>query len=145
MVRPGIYWLLQGEEETASPFAHDIFPKLALPDVSYWLEENGYFNAIKGQRFLVNNPSPELNHLVARLMDLGRESGFGSYIESRYMNKAFGEHKCPYINHVVKGQPYLAIGPNDDESNIHAPNESIPLATIGLSYNQFLHVISGHN
>lgn len=140
--RPGLVWLIQGEEEIASPFAHEAFPELKLPDVKFWLEETGYFNAEKGQRFLVKNASSDLDALQHELSEIGKAYGFTNYIEMRYLNKAFGEYKCPYLNHIVKEQPYIAIGPNDDLSNIHAPNESIPINTFNVSFEQFFNTIS---
>lgn len=50
---PGIFWLLQGEEEIGSPFAHEIFPQIALPEINIWFEETGYFDiATHRQRIL---------------------------------------------------------------------------------------------
>lgn len=140
--RPGLVWLLQGEEEIASPFAHEEFQRLKLPEVKFWLDETGYFSAERGQRFLVKNPSPVLETLLHELMETGKRHGFNNYIEERYLNKAFGEYRCPYLVHIVKGQPYIAIGPNDDTSNIHAPNESIPISTFQVSFEQFSQAIS---
>jgi cysteinylglycine-S-conjugate dipeptidase len=140
--RPGIVWLLQGEEEIGSPFAHAVFPTLALPSVKFWLEETGYFNAVQGQRFLFKNMNEQLLELVSRLQAIAEAHKFTHYGEVRYMNKAFGESKCPYLNHIVKSEPYLAIGPNDDSSNIHAPNESLPMNTFEVCYAQYLEVMS---
>lgn len=139
--RPGILWLFQGEEEVASPFAHEVFPTLELPVVKYWLEETGYFNAARGQRYLVMNPNADLENLLGSLKRISQQFGFEHYQENRYMNKAFGQHQCPYLNHIVRDHAYIAIGPNDDNSNIHAPNESLPLATMGVSYSQILEVM----
>lgn len=140
--RPGLIWLLQGEEEIASPFAHEAFPKIQLPEVKYWLEETGYFNTEKGQRILTKNTDSNLEILINEVSAIGKAQGFDNYVENRYMNKAFGEHQCPYLNHIVKSQPYLAIGPNDEFSNIHRPNESLPIYTFEVSFLQFIKAIS---
>ena len=47
-------------------------------------------------------------------------------VEQRYLNKANGAENCPYIKHIVRDLPYIAIGPNDVKTDIHSPNESIP-------------------
>ena len=37
---------------------------------------------------------------------------------------------------------YLAIGPNDDHTAIHSPNESLPVDTLVLSAEQFQAVLT---
>jgi acetylornithine deacetylase/succinyl-diaminopimelate desuccinylase-like protein len=31
------------------------------------------------------------------------------------------------LAHLLKGKPYISIGPNDDHSTVHGPNESISI------------------
>jgi acetylornithine deacetylase/succinyl-diaminopimelate desuccinylase-like protein len=138
---PGLFWVLQGEEEIGSPFAHQIFPDLERPDAVLWLEETGYFEGNGDQRFLVMNPDQRLDELIEKMGKLTEGDQRKSERANRYMNKAFGQNKCPYLNHFVKDNPYLGIGPNDDFTGVHAPNESIPLSTLDLSLRQFNFVL----
>ena len=108
--RPEIHWLFQGQEEIGSPFAHKEFPLLEIPKVDVWLEETGYFDlSTSRQRFLTLNEDSKLVKANA----------------------------CPFLTHILKDRPYLAIGPNDEYSKIHEPNESLSLPLIEKSFEQF--------
>lgn len=136
---PGIFWVLQGEEEIASPHAHLIFPKIETPKLSVWLEETGYFHKTSHrQRYLILNKNEQLIKLIERLSKFALNDGFNSYSEERPLNKAFGNNRCPFLQHFLKDTPYIAFGPNDEDSNIHRPNESLPIYSLDLSYKQFL-------
>ena len=65
---------------------------------------------------------------IARIIAF-QASAYFKKVTAHYLNKAFGQNKCPYLNHIVKDNPYLGIGPNDDFTGVHAPNESIPAIT----------------
>jgi hypothetical protein len=77
-------------------------------------------------------------HVMDTVTSLARAEGRDVRVFDRYLNKAFGEARCPCLTHLVKDAPYLAIGPNDTRTRIHAANESLPLGTIRLSRNQFV-------
>lgn len=134
---PGIVWLFQGEEEIGSPFAHQIFPILKFPEVRFWIEETGYFNNENEQRLLIHNPNEDIEKICLLLAEMSLKAQKSTYREVRFLNKAFGNNRCPFLNHIVKEQPYIAFGPNDDLTTIHAPNESIPENTLELSFVQF--------
>lgn len=134
---PGMFWLLQGEEEIGSPFAHEKFPQIQTPSTVFWLDETGYFNEEGSQRFLVMNADQRLDGLISQLAEIAHQDGRETYQADRYLNKAFGQNRCPYLNHIVRDQPYLGIGPNDDFTGVHAPNESIPISTLALCMDQF--------
>lgn len=138
---PGLLWIIQGEEEIGSPFAHQLFPHLDLPPVSLWIEETGYFEQDGTQRLLLRHPDPALASAVQVLSDLASADGRGQRVLDRYLNKAFGEARCPCLLHLVRGRPYVAIGPNDTRSRIHAADESLPLDTLDLSSRQFLRLL----
>lgn len=140
-VSPGLVWVIQGEEEIGSPFAHQIFPDLRLPSVTLWLEETGYFEQDGTQRLLLRRPTPLLHRALRALADLAAAEGREQRILDRYLNKAFGQARCPCLLHLVGDRPYLAIGPNDTSSRIHAPDESLPLDTLALSRVQFVRLL----
>ncbi|MDI1443602.1 M20/M25/M40 family metallo-hydrolase [Polyangium sp. 6x1] len=138
---PGLVWVLQGEEEIGSPWAHALFPTLDLPAVELWIEETGYFEEDGTQRLLARRIPPRLAPVLETIASLARAEAREIRVLDRYLNKAFGESRCPCLAHLVKDAPYLAIGPNDTRARIHAPNESLPLGTLPLASAQFIGVL----
>lgn len=138
---PSLVWVLQGEEEIGSPAAHAIYPELRLPSVSLWLEETGYFELDGRQRVLLRRPSPTTRSWVDAALSLASGAQRGFDLHDRYLNKAFGAHRCPFLTHLVGDATYLAIGPNDPRSRIHDVDESLPLHNLALSADQFIAVL----
>lgn len=138
---PSLVWVLQGEEEIGSPAAHAIYPELRLPPVSLWLEETGYFELDGRQRVLVRRPSPVTTAWVDAALELATAMQRGVELHDRYLNKAFGTHRCPFLTHLVGDATYLAICPNDPRSRIHEADESLPLHNLALSVDQLLAVL----
>jgi acetylornithine deacetylase/succinyl-diaminopimelate desuccinylase-like protein len=134
---PDLVMLLQGEEEIGSPAAHRIYPALDLPPVDLWLEETGYFELDGRQRLLVRRPRERTAAWIQAAVDVAQEQGRGVDRHDRYLNKAFGEQRCPFLTHLVGDANYLAIGPNDPESRIHKANESLATGNLALSARQF--------
>tara|TARA_R110000751_G_scaffold7805_3_gene31477 strand:- start:2700 stop:3509 length:810 start_codon:yes stop_codon:yes gene_type:complete len=133
--RPEIHWLFQGQEEIGSPFAHKEFPLLEIPKVDVWLEETGYFDlSTSRQRFLTLNEDSKLVKAKEAVLPALVEYGFTTYTENRSLTKF---DACPFLTHILKDRPYLAIGPNDEYSKIHEPNESLSLPLIEKSFEQF--------
>ena len=64
---------------------------------------------------------------------------FPTYTENRSLTKF---DKCPFLSHLLGTKPYLGLGPNDEYSNIHKPNESLSKITIEINYNQTLDLIN---
>lgn len=133
---PSILMVLQGEEEIGSPTAHEVYPELDLPDVSLWLEETGYFELNDDARVLARRIDSTVRPALEAVEELTRAKGRDVRYHDRYLNKAFGQHRCPFLVHLAGEAPYLALGPNDPDSNIHAPNESLPIANLGLAHDQ---------
>lgn len=138
---PSMVWVLQGEEEIGSPAAHQIYPRLELPPVDLWLEETGYFESDGSQRLLLRGTNVRTRSCIQAVFDTGAAAGRSVEVHDRFLNKAFGIHRCPFLTHLVKDATYLAIGPNDPASRIHKPDESLPIANLGLSVEQFLAVL----
>ncbi|MEP7124430.1 MAG: M20/M25/M40 family metallo-hydrolase [Byssovorax sp.] len=138
---PGLVWVIQGEEEIGSPWAHALFPRLDLPEVQLWIEETGYFESDGAQRVLARRIPPRLAPVLDRIRALASAEGRTTHVLDRYLNKAFGESRCPCLAHLVREAPYLAIGPNDTRSRIHAPDESLPLGALALSAAQLVGVL----
>lgn len=123
----GLVFVVQGEEEIGSPFADVIYPTLELPMVDLWIEETGYFYKNGSQRVLTVGSHALLNGLVNLLENVNSAFGGMTRHRKRPLNKAFGAERCPCLAHLLKGQPYISIGPNDDHSTVHGPNESISI------------------
>lgn len=134
-VLPEIHWIFQGQEETGSPLAHQVFPSMEIPKIDVWFEETGYFDlGTSRQRFLTLNEDNKVVKAKEICTTLLNDFEFTSYTENRSLTKF---DKCPFLTHLIKEQPYLAIGPNDEYSRIHQPNESLSLPLIEKSYYQF--------
>lgn len=132
---PEIHWIFQGEEENGAPLAHEEFPKMNIPKMSVWFEETGYYDiGTYRQRYLTLNADSDLAYVLEIATELLNDLQFSSYTENRILTK-FDE--CPFVNHVLLDQPYLAIGPNDEYSRIHEPNESLSIPLIEKSFEQF--------
>jgi acetylornithine deacetylase/succinyl-diaminopimelate desuccinylase-like protein len=95
--------------------------------VDLWIEETGYFYKNGSQRVLTVGNHALLNGLVNLLENVNSAFGGMTRHRKRPLNKAFGAERCPCLAHLLKGQPYIAIGPNDDHSTVHGPNESISI------------------
>jgi len=132
---PEIHWLFEGQEELGSPIAHEVFPKLNLPSMDIWFEETGFFDLTEfRQRFLTLNENSKLQQAKTKASNLLRNIEFISYTENRHLTKF---DKCPFLTHILNNQPYMAVGPNDEYSKIHEPNESLALPLIVKSFEQF--------
>jgi hypothetical protein len=129
----GMVFVVQGEEEIGSPFADEIYPKLVLPTVSFWVEETGYFYKNGDQRILVIDEKNKLRGLIEKLQSINQRLGRGTKIRNRPLNKAFGAEKCPCLSHLIRGAPYISLGINDDYSIVHGPNESLNLDYLEIS------------
>ena len=75
----------------------------------------------------------ELSSLIDEIREINDEYGKQTKVRQRPLNKAFGAEKCPCLSHLLKETPYIAIGPNDDHSTIHGPNESMSLDHLEIS------------
>lgn len=132
-----LLWVLQGEEETGSPMAHALYPTLPLPAVDLWVEETGYVERDGAQRFLARDLDVAGQTVVNTLEAVARQEGRGFTIHPRHLNKAFGASRCPFLTHLVRGRPYIALGPNDPDSRIHRAGESLAPDHIRFAMTQF--------
>lgn len=135
---PSLLFVLQGEEEVGSGAAHELYPSLDLPPIALWLEETGYFEDDGTQRLLVRRCDELAEVALAATTEVARRHGRAVVRHDRYLNKAFGIQRCPFLTHLVGDRPYFAIGPNDTESRIHAANESLAVKNLGIAVDQNL-------
>lgn len=137
---PNIHWLFEGEEEQGSLIAHNEFPKVKLPKIDVWFEETGFFDLVDmKQKLLILNEDKKLTDVKVIIKEKVDEMGFDLYTENRTLTKF---DKCPFLTHLLNNQPYLAIGPNDEYSNIHQPNESLSLPLVEKSFDQFKELLN---
>lgn len=135
---PALRWVIQGEEERGSPFAHRVFPDL-LPRLrpTLWLEETGYHDHADGTlRLLARTigahsdaseaPDAPLQELLLGLRLLMGRCGLATREEHRGLNKAVVDGGCPFNRSLPEGARYIALGVNDSRAKIHARDESIP-------------------
>lgn len=121
----GLLLVIQGEEEIGSPWAHELFGSIQVPEVEIWIDESGYFYKNGDQRILRYGEHTILNTITKKLIAVNESEGIGSKVRNRFMTKAFGLENCPCIAHLLGDKPYLAIGPNDDKTKVHGPDESM--------------------
>lgn len=124
-VDTGLLLVIQGEEEIGSPWAHQLFESIELPEVVMWIDETGYFYQNGDQRILRKGDDELLESVTQRLISVNESEGIGTKVRNRFMTKAFGLENCPCIAHLLGDKPYLAIGPNDDKTKVHGPDESM--------------------
>ncbi len=121
----GLLLVIQGEEEIGSPWAHQVFESIILPEVEIWIEETGYFYKNGDQRVLQKGEHEILKLITKRIMSINESEGINTKVRKRFMTKAFGMENCPCIAHLLGDKPYLAIGPNDDKTKVHGTDESM--------------------
>jgi len=129
----GLLFVIQGEEEIGSPWAHQVYPNLVLPEVEFWIDETGYFYNNGDQRILSLGTNETIEYILQRITKHNQKNGIGTKVRNRFMTKAFGENKCPCITHLLKNKPYLAIGPNDDSIRVHGIDEGMKIALLRIS------------
>lgn len=137
---PELVWLIQGEEEVGSPYAHRLFPELtAGMEATLWLDENGYVDLDGTSRLLARclacssqTPDPRLQELLDALTNVAGLWRSGARHEYRSLNKDFFPRGCPFERSLPTGARYLAVGINDPASGIHQPDESVPQWTFPL-------------
>ena len=76
----GLIFVIQGEEEIGSPWAHEIYPKLNLPKVDLWIDETGYFYKNGDQRVLSIGESNLMDRITQRLFLENHRVGRGTRI-----------------------------------------------------------------
>ena len=64
---------------------------------------------------------------------MNESEGIGTKVRNRFMTKAFGLENCPCIAHLLRDKPYLAIGPLDDKTRVHGPDESMDVNLLSIS------------
>jgi len=131
-------FVLQGEEEIASPFAMKIYPNLNLPPIDLWIEETGYFYRNGNHRIMALNINHKLENVFSAINELNSNENRDTKIRNRPLNKAFGNQGCPCLVHLLKDIPYIALGPNDDHSKIHGDDESMNPDLLDISARQIL-------
>lgn len=128
----GLLFVIQGEEEIGSPWAHEVYQNLSLPEVKLWIEETGYFYKDGAQRILTVGESELLNRITGRITEANQAGGRNTKIRDRFLTKVLGLENCPCIAHLLGDTPYLAIGPNDDTTRVHGNDEAIDTSLLPI-------------
>lgn len=138
-----VTWIFHGEEETGSRSAHEAFPEL-LADVQadVWLDETGYADRNDKVRLLTMGTGLARSRLEAAIQGVAAAHGKGFEVQERTLNKQFQRAGCPFCASIPDGALYVAVGVNDDWSQIHEPNESIPEWTWTMHRDQILAIMT---
>lgn len=144
---PALTWLIQGEEETGSPVAHELLPAImAELSPTIWIDETGYHDHTDGAlRLLARTVGPsDESHpvdaaqalLLRGLAAHATRWGIASRHENRGLNKSVVAGGCPFNKNLPMGARYVALGVNDSNARIHGVNESLPGWTFPLHAEQ---------
>lgn len=131
-----LFWVIEpGEESGSHALAEWLTARSVLP-VDLWLDETGYFDAGGTQRVLAVGLDARAERVVRRCARLGSGQGRETRIERRHLRRVVSDAGFNVAG-LFRRAPYLALGPNDDDSDVHGEHESLPLETIELSMRQF--------
>lgn len=133
---PGVLWVIEGEEEVGSSLLTRHAQSVrSETDIALWLDETGYFEDARTQRYLTLHEDDSLRGLVRTLAEASR--GITPRVESRRLRRVspagVSAAECLFGH-----APYLAIGPNDPAASIHGGDESLPRWSLRTSAAQFV-------
>ena len=133
--RPHLLWVIEPGEEIGSPALAEWLRETSVPPPALWLDETGYFEADGTQRILAVEPDDLANDVMRQCAELAAAMGRATRVERRRLHRVVADAGSG-VESLFRGAPYLALGPNDDRSDVHGEQESLPLGTIDLSARQ---------
>lgn len=134
--RANFLWIIEPGEERGSHALAEWVTESGAPPVDLWLDETGYFDAGGTQRVLAVGTDDRVAAVLCRCAELAATMGRTTRIEERRLRRVVTDAGFS-VEGLFRGAPYLALGPNDDRSDVHGEEESLPLATLELSMRQF--------
>jgi len=134
--RPNLLWIIEPGEETGSRALAEWLGQANDTRADLWLDETGYFDAGGEQRVLAVEADERTERVIRRCATLAATQGRTMRVEARRLQRVAPGARC-MVEPLFLGTPYLAIGPNDDSSDVHGEQESLPLNTVELSMRQF--------
>lgn len=133
---PNMVWVIEPGEEVGSPALAAWLAATHAPQPELWLDETGYFETDGTQRVLALEPDEHAHEIMRRCAELAASVGRSTRVEGRRLHRAVPDAGFS-VEALFQGAPYLALGPNDDRSDVHGEQESLPLSTSDLSMRQF--------
>lgn len=134
--RANLLWVIEPGEENGSHSLAEWLDSSGDPHADLWLDETGYFEAGGTQRVLAMGSTESLSDALGRCGAVAKMNGRATRIEQRRLRRVVSDAGFS-VERLFQSAPYVAIGPNDDLSDVHGDQESLPLDTIGLSMSQF--------
>lgn len=123
---PNILWLIQGEEEVAGQTPFEVIPKCIEAFRSkIYVEETGIYDKNKMPVIFYLSKKDQAATLIDGLNAAIYEGK--AVVKNRHLNKFT---KCPFVTNIPKGGIYIGFGPNDNQSCIHRPNESLNIKNL---------------
>ncbi len=142
---PPIVWLIEGEEELGSPSLDAVTSTLRALEPALWLDETGFFGSAREQTLLSLPDSTGLPARgIAAVQGIAAMRGVSTRLEPRRMNR-FSPDGVSRLARLMADTAYLAMGPNDGNSNIHRADESLPQFSLELSAAQWVGLLDGWN
>lgn len=133
---PNLLWVIEPGEETGSRALAEWLGQANDTRADLWLDETGYFDAGGEQRVLAVDADERTDRVIRRCAALAATQGRATRVEARRLQRVAAGARC-MVESLFLDTPYLAMGPNDDSSDVHGEQESLPLNTIELSIRQF--------
>lgn len=134
--RANLLWVIEPGEESGSHALAAWVGEYGAPQVDMWLDETGYFDLGGTQRVLSVGTDERVTSVLGRCAELAATLGRTTRIEERRLRRVVADAGFR-VEGLFHDAPYLALGPNDDLSDVHGEQESLPLDTIELSMRQF--------
>lgn len=134
--RPNLLWVIEPGEESGSHALASWVAKADASKAGIWIDETGYFDDENTQRFLAARLSPMARDVLRRCKELAVASGKRARVEERHLRRVVSTAGF-HVGCLFQDSPYLALGPNDDRSDVHGEAESLPLETLDISMSQF--------
>jgi len=134
--QPNLLWVIEPGEEVGSHALASWLGAFGAPEVDLWLDETGYFDVGGEQRILAIDTENRWANVLNGCAKLSTTMGRPTRIERRRLRRVIDD-AAYNVSNLFRGSPYIALGPNDDHSDVHEDNESLPLDNIELSMLQF--------
>ncbi len=134
--RANLLWVIEPGEESGSHALADWVSASGAPRAEMWLDETGHFDVGGTQRVLAVGTAERGADVLRRCGELAATMGRTTRIEDRRLRRVVTDAGFS-VEGLFQDAPYLALGPNDDFSDVHGEQESLPLDTLELSMRQF--------
>lgn len=134
-------WVIEPGEETGSRALAAWLEQGGTVAADLWLDETGYFDATGDQRILTTHSDAVVERAVQVVSEVACVAGRGVRREQRRLRRIATDARSA-VERLFGDRPYLALGPNDDASDVHGDSESLALSNTALAAAQFARLVA---